>query len=385
MNDLTLVRKSLFRKKTRAILLIVSIMTAFLIFGVLSSVDRAFNALIEQTPADRLITSNKIHFTLSMPIAYYNRVQTAEGVQDVTHASWFMGYYQEEVNFVQAYAVEMESYLRVYSELVMPEEQRQALLAGRTCIAVGADLAEQYDWSVGDRFPLGSAIWSKADGSRIWDVDVCAIFTTQSRDNPTTYLMLHYDYYNESLAFNQDQLGWMVLLTGDPGNNDAVIAAVDGQFANSRTETETTTEAAFSQAFLGQFGNIGLILSSVAGAAFAAILMIVGTTMVMAVHERVREMAVMKTLGFPAPRIFTHVLAESVLLSLTGGILGLALAVGMNAMISQIPAISLPALRLTPLTMIQAFAIMIGFGVLTGLAPAINAMRINTVTALGKE
>jgi len=385
MNDLTLIRKSLFRKKTRAILLILSIMTAFLIFGALSSVDRVFNSGAEMAQADRLVTVNKINFTLSMPIAYYNRVQATEGVQDVTHASWFQGYYQEPVNFVQAFAVDMESYLRVYPELSMPDDQRTALLQGRTCVALGEDLAAQYGWELGQRFPLGSGIWSKSDGSRIWEVDVCAIFGSEVQDIPTNYLMLHYDYYNEDLAFNQDQIGWMVLLTGDAERNQSVIDAIDSQFANSRAETETTTEAAFSQAFVEQLGNIGLILGLVVGAAFATILMIVGTTMVMAIHERTKEVAVMKILGFSAPRIFTHVISESVLLSFIGGIFGIGLAAGMIYLISQVPAMQMPSLRLAPSTLMQALAIMVGFGGVTGLAPAINAMRINIVDALGKE
>ena len=167
MNDLTLIRKSLFRKVTRATLLILSIMTAFLIFGALSSMDRVFNSGADQARADRLVTVNKINFTLSMPIAYYSRVQGVENVVDVTHASWFQGYFQDPRNFVQAFAVDMDSYLRVYSELVIPEDQRAALSTSRTCVAVGEALASQYGWSLGDRFPLGSGIWQKTDGSRV--------------------------------------------------------------------------------------------------------------------------------------------------------------------------------------------------------------------------
>jgi putative ABC transport system permease protein len=175
-------------------------------------------------------------------------------------------------------------------------------------------------WGTG--FPLSSNIWRQTDGSSAWDVEVCAILTTEDQDLPTNYLLMQYDYYNEALAFNRDQIGWMIMLTGDPAINDAVSQRIDDMFANSPAETETTTEAAFSQAFVEQLGNIGLILSLVVSAAFATILMIVGTTMVMAINERTKEVGVMKTLGFSSSRIFTHVLSESVLLSLVGGLLG---------------------------------------------------------------
>lgn len=385
MNDLTLIRKSLFRKKTRAILLILSIMTAFLIFGALASIDRVLNSSEELSRADRLVTVNKINFTQSMPFAYWGRVQGVDGVQAITHASWFGGYFQDVRNFVQSFVVDMDSYLVVYPELEMPADQRAALSERRDCVAVGADLAEQYEWSVGDRFPLSSNIWRQNDGSSAWDVEVCAIMTTEDQDIPTNYLLMQYDYYNEALAFNRDQIGWMIMLTGDPVINDAVSQRIDDMFANSPAETETTTEAAFSQAFVEQLGNIGLILSLVVSAAFATILMIVGTTMVMAINERTKEVGVMKTLGFSSSRIFTHVLSESVLLSLVGGLLGLGVAVLMLGGIAEVAGGQLPGLGVSRETWLQALLLMIGFGLVTGFVPALNAMRLKIVDALGKE
>ncbi|WP_273147648.1 MULTISPECIES: ABC transporter permease [Oceanicaulis] len=385
MNDLTLIRKSLFRKKTRAILLILSIMTAFLIFGALASIDRVLNSSEELSRADRLVTVNKINFTQTMPFAYWGRVEGVDGVQAVTHASWFGGYFQDVRNFVQSFVVDMDSYLVVYPELELPADQRAALAERRDCVAVGADLAEQYEWSVGDRFPLSSNIWRQQDGSSAWDVEVCAILTTEDEDLPTNYLLMQYDYYNEALAFNRDQIGWMIMLTGDPAINDAVSQRIDDMFANSPAETETTTEAAFSQAFVEQLGNIGLILSLVVSAAFATILMIVGTTMVMAINERTKEVGVMKTLGFSSSRIFTHVLSESVLLSLVGGLLGLGAAVLLLSGIAQVAGGQLPGLGVGRDTWIQAFGLMIAFGLLTGFVPALNAMRLKIVDALGKE
>ncbi len=385
MNDLTLIRKSLFRKKTRAILLILSIMTAFLIFGALASIDRVLNSSEELSRADRLVTVNKINFTQTMPFAYWGRVEGVDGVQAVTHASWFGGYFQDVRNFVQSFVVDMDSYLVVYPELELPADQRAALAERRDCVAVGADLAEQYEWSVGDRFPLSSNIWRQQDGSSAWDVEVCAILTTEDEDLPTNYLLMQYDYYNEALAFNRDQIGWMIMLTGDPAINDEVSQRIDDMFANSPAETETTTEAAFSQAFVEQLGNIGLILSLVVSAAFATILMIVGATMVMAINERTKEVGVMKTLGFSSSRIFTHVLSESVLLSLVGGLLGLGAAVLLLSGIAQVAGGQLPGLGVGRDTWIQAFGLMIAFGLVTGFVPALNAMRLKIVDALGKE
>lgn len=384
MNDATLVRKGLFRKKMRAILLILSILIAFLIFGVLGAFYSVFTAGVDVAAANRLVTVNRINFTVSMPFAYWGRVEQVDGVENVTHASWFGGYYQDPRNFVQSFAVDPETYLAAYPELVIPEDQRQAFLTTRTCLLVGADLAGQFEWSVGDRIPLLSNIWQKRDGSSSWEFDICAIFDGNEVTVPANYAMFHYDYYNEDLAFNNDQIGWMVINTTDPAVNDRVAQEIDSLFANSPAETETSTEAAFNQAFLEQFGNIALILILVIGAAFTTILMIVGTTMVMAINERTKEIAVMKTLGFTEGRIFGMVLSESILLSLIGGLIGLGLATLMVTGAAAALAAFLPGLSMPLEVVLIAIALMIGLGLVTGIIPALNATRIRIVEALGK-
>lgn len=384
MNSATLVRKNLFRKKLRAILLVFSILIAFLIFGVLGAFNKVLNAGVDMAAADRLVTVNKINFTVSMPYAYWGRVEGVEGVRNVTHASWFGGYYQEPKNFIQTFAVDPETYLAAYPEMVIPDDQREAFLNNRQCLLVGMDLANQYEWKIGDRIPLLSNIWQKEDGTSSWDFDICAMFDGDETSVPANYAIFHYDYYNEALAFNKDQLGWFVINTTDPSVNDAVADRIDAMFANSRAETETSTEAAFSKAFIEQIGNIGLIITSVVGAAFATILMIVGTTMVMAINERTREIAVMKTLGFPAPRIFRMVLSESLLLAFIGGLLGIGLAALLLMGISGALSGMLPGLALPLNVFLMSLGFMVALGLATGLIPAFNAMRANIVDAFGK-
>jgi putative ABC transport system permease protein len=384
MNDFTLIRKNLFRKKMRAGLLIFSIMIAFLIFGALGAFYSVWTSGSTTAADNRLVTVNRINFTVSMPFAYWARVQGVEGVTNVTHASWFGGYYQEPANFVQTFAVDPESYLAVYPELTMPDEQRAAFFNTRDCLLVGADLAAQYEWSVGDRIPLLSNIWQKQDGTSSWDFEICAIFDAEDEKVPANYAMFHYDYYNEALAFNRDNIGWMVLTTVDASQNDRIGREIDALFANSPAETETNTEAAFNEAFLAQMGNIAMILLFVVGAAFMTILMIVGTTMVMAINERTKEIGVMKTLGFPAPRIFRMVLIESVLLSLVGGLLGLGAAALAIAGVAAAVAGFLPGLSMPAIVLFAGIGLALALGLITGIIPAINAHRVTIVTALGK-
>tara|TARA_R110000868_G_scaffold58183_9_gene179844 strand:+ start:202 stop:1359 length:1158 start_codon:yes stop_codon:yes gene_type:complete len=384
MNDFTLIRKNLFRKKMRAVLLIFSIMIAFLIFGALGAFYSVWTAGTSTAADNRLVTVNRINFTVSMPFAYWGRVQGVEGVTAVSHASWFGGYYQEPANFIQTFAVDPESWLAVYPELTMPDEQRAAFFNTRDCLLVGADLAAQYEWSVGDRIPLLSNIWQKQDGSASWEFNICGIFDAEDEKVPANYAMFHYEYYNEALAFNRDNIGWMVLTTSDPSQNESIGRTIDELFANSPAETETSTEAAFNEAFVAQLGNIALILLFVVGAAFLTILMIVGTTMVMAINERTKEIGVMKTLGFPAPRIFRMVLIESILLSLVGGLLGLGLATLLVTGAAASMAGFLPGLSMPVSVLLMGAALAALLGVITGILPAINAQRVTIVTALGK-
>lgn len=385
MNNASLVMNNLFRKKLRTVLLILSIMTAFLIFGVLGAFFKAWNAGTDIAAADRLITVNKINFTVSLPIAYLNKVRTTEGVINAAGASWFGGYFREPRNFVQTFAVDPQTYLNAYPELVFPEGQKQAFLDTRDCLAVGMDTATQYGWSVGQRIPLKSNIWQKSDGAEAWEFTICAIFDGDQAAVPANYAFFHYEYFNESLSFGKDMVGWMVVSTGDSVNNDAVAKRIDAMFANSRAETETSSEAAFNKAFLAQIGNISLILTLVIGAAFMTILVIVGTTMVMAVTERTKEIAVMKTIGFKTTRIFSLVLAEAILLSLVGGLIGLGLAFLLVQVISGLMAAMIPGMALSSQIIGISVALMVGLGLATGVLPALKAMNVKIVDALGKS
>jgi putative ABC transport system permease protein len=385
MNDGTLIRKNLFRKKSRAILLTFSIMIAFLIFGALGAFYKVWTSGSTAAADDRLVTTNRINFTVSMPFAYWARTQAVEGVRNVTHASWFGGYYQDQTNLVQTFAIDPETYLAAYPEMVIPAEQRDAFINTRDCLLVGTDLTEQHGWSLGDRIPLLSNIWQKTDGTSSWEFTICAIFDGESETFPANYTMFHYDYYNEALAFNQNAIGWMVVNTTDPALNDEVSTAIDALFANSPAETKTSTEAAFNEAFIEQLGNIALILIGVVGAAFATILMIVGTTMVMSVQERTKEIAVMKTLGFQAPRIFRMILSESVLLSLIGGLLGMGLATLIIIAVAPEIAGFLPGLSMPPELFALSVGMMLALGLVTGFIPAWNAQHVRIVDALGKQ
>jgi len=385
VNDFDLVRKNLFRRKLRAILMIVSILIAFMIFGVLAGFYRAFNAGEDRAAADRMITVNKINFTQPMPVAYFNRVKAVEGVRQVTFANWFGGYYQDPKNFIMALAVEPNTYFDVYrSEFEVAPEQLQAFVRDRSSAVVGEALAKKWGWKIGDRIPLNSNIFSQKSGGHVWDMTIAGIIKGKADHVDTNFLLFQYAYFDETRSFGKDTIGWLIMQTTSPDNNDRVAKAIDAMFANSTAETATDTEKAFGKAFAAQLGNIALIVLLVVGAAFLTILMIVGNTMALSIRERTREIGVLKTLGFSGPRILTMVLGESVLLALLGGIPGLVVAALIAAALrSSISSIA-PGFGISPTIALQGLGLMLALGLITGIIPALNAMRIKIATALGR-
>jgi putative ABC transport system permease protein len=385
MNDFALVRKNLFRKKLRAWLMIVSILTAFAIFGVLASFGQAFNAGQDVAEADRLVVVNKINFTQPLPIAYFNRVRAIAGVRQVTHFNWFGGYYQDPKNFLIVMAVDPATYMELYgNDIDVPADAQQAFKRERTGALVGEAMAKKWGWKTGDRVPVASNIFSQKSGSHTWDFDVVGVFAGKKPQIDTNFMVFQYDYFDETRSFGKDFIGWMALRTASPALNDGVIKTIDQLFANSSYETSTDTEKAFNKAFVAQFGNIALIVVLVVGAAFVTILMIVGNTMALSVRERTREIGVLKTLGFSGARILRMVLGEAVLLALIGGLPGLVLAAAFILAIRENLVGLVPQMRLTSEVALAGVALMLVLGIVTGLIPALSAMRLKIATALGR-
>ncbi|MET4390659.1 putative ABC transport system permease protein [Bradyrhizobium sp. F1.4.3] len=386
MNDLVLIRKNLFRRKLRAILMMVSILIAFAIFSVLASFERAFNAGQDRATPDRLVVVNKISFTQPLPISYFNRVAAIDGVAQITHFSWFGGYYQEPRNFLVAFAVDPENWMKLRdSDFVFSPEVRAAFIRERTGVLVGARMMQKWGWKIGDHIPISSNIWSQKKGSHAWDFIIVGSFTARIPQADTNVMLMGYEYFNETRSFGKDLISWLSLRTTSVGANERVTNAIDGMFANSPYETTTDSEKAFNKAFAAQLGNIALIVELVVGAAFVTILMIVGNTMVMTVRERTREIGVLKTLGFSGGRILRMVLGESILLALLGGLPGLGVALLLIGSVRDSLMSFVPTLSLYPDIAAAAVGLMVVFGIITGLIPALNAMRLNIVTALGRS
>ena len=382
MKHLWLIWSNLKRRKLRTGFTIAAIAIAFLLFGLLIAAKKAFTAGVEIAGQDRLIVQHKVSFIMSMPISYLQKIASVDVVEAVTHGTWMGGTYQDPKNVIGTFPVDPETYLKVYPEIQIPEDQKQAWLANRRGAAVGRLLAERYGWKVGDVIPIRSNIYRKKDGGDTWDLDVSAIYDASEQGIDRASILLHYEYYNESLAYGNDMAGWYTVRVSDPQRAPAIAKAIDEQFENSPTETKTSTEKAFAQSFAQQIGDIGAIVTAVLSAVFFSMLLVTAMTMVQAVRERTRELAVLKTVGFSNLHVTLLVLAESFVLSLIGAAIGLGLAYlfvnGAGGMVRRyLEAFALPA---SSLVWGIGFALLLGL--LAGALPATQALRLRIVDAL---
>ncbi len=384
MKYFRLVWKNVWRKKIRTSLTILSVFVAFLLFALLSGIGYAFKGGVDVADAERLIVIHKVSLINPLPMSYLNRIASDDGVHSVTHASWFGGFYQEPRNQFGQFPVEPQAYFDMYPEFNIPDEQLEAFKRNRTGAVVGQELATTYGWEIGDRIPIQATIWTKADGGRTWEFDLEGIFSSDDPRGSTALMLFQHDYFEEARAFAKGTVGWYVLRVASGADPIQVASAIDLQFANSPNETKTSTEAAFAQSFMKQYGNIALIVTLILGAVFFTLLLVSGNTMSQSVRERISELAVLKTLGFGDRAVLGIVLSESVLIMLMGGLLGLGLGWVLVQGIAQQMAAFLPGVFLSPTAIAGAVAMMIGAGILAGIFPALKAMRLSIVDALAR-
>ena len=382
MKYLWLVWAQLLRSKTRTLLTLLSVVAAFLLFGMLDSVRVAFNSGGSVDGANRLVVASRLSITQTLPIRLQAQIEALPGVRKATYAMWFGGIYRDPKNFFPNFSV-ADNYFDVYSDFAIPPEQLRAWQANQTGAVVGESLAKKFDWKVGDTIPLQATIFPRA-GSNDWPLQLEAIYRSRDRDNvgAEQQLLMHWKYFDQANDYIKNQVSFFTVQLTDPAQASRVAQAIDAISANSDHETKSQTESAFQQSFAKQFADIGLIVTAIMGAVFFTLLLLTGNTMAQAVRERVPELATLKTLGFRDATMLGLVMAESVLLVVIGGLTGLGLAAlampGISAASGGI--LGLPQVPLQ--TWLTGLVLMVAIGVVVGLLPALRAKRLKIVDAL---
>lgn len=374
---------ALWRRKTRTIFTMLSIIVAFLLFGMLETIDYAFaHPDSGASGADRLITMNKYSITLSLPFSYTQQIRSLPGIKEVTWLTWFGAYYQEQKNFVFAIPVDIESYINVHrDDMTLKPKELEAYRQTRTGALVNAALMKKYGWKVGDKLPLHSTIWARRDdGTLNWVFDIVGTFDSTDASQ-STLLLFHYEYFDEGRSFGRGNVGWFEERINEASQAATMAERIDALFANSSNETKTQPAKDFLIAFIKQRGDIGFVLRVILGAVFFSLLLLTANTLMQSMRERTAELAVLKTLGFSDARVFALLVGESLSLFMTAALVGLALSYGLLPIVED----ALQGVDMSGGMLIPGMALAAAIAVIVGLPPALRAKRLKIVDALADK
>ena len=371
-----LILANLFRRKLRTTLTVGSYAVALFLFGILAVVRGAFQQGVDVAGADRLVVINKVSLIQPLPLAYRDRLLRIPGVTQATFANWFGGVYQDERNFFPQFAIDTRAYREMFTEFVVSDEDWKAFLADKEACIVGKGLADRFGWRLGDRIPIKGTIIPG-----VWEFNVRGIYRGQRVQDDTSQFWFHWDYLDERKPFQKGYVGWFTVRVASSDSAPQILQAIDAEFANSPWETKTDTEKAFAASFVKQMGNIEFLILSIGGIVFLTLLLVTGNTMAIALRERVRELAVLKAMGFPDTIILALVLFETLLIAGLGGSLGVV-AAKLFTLRGDPTGGMLPFFYLGPSVMLAGVGLALTIGFLAGVLPAISAMRLRVVEAL---
>jgi putative ABC transport system permease protein len=376
-----LIWAGLWRKKTRTILTMLSIVVAFLLFGLLQGINQGIKAGLGDTSNNRLWTTARMSAVSSMPASLMDRMQTIKGVRTIAHLSFFGGYFQDAKNPLPAFATNVDKLAIVYPELNITPVQIAAMKATRPGALIGRPLAKKYGWKVGDKIPVGTTIWTNIDGNNNWAFDIVGIFDPAPRFEKSplgTAFWINYDYWDEARKFDNHRVHQFIVQIDNPQDAAVISKQIDKLSENSPDETRTQTENAALTSQLKQLADINFIANSIVGAVMFTLLFLTANTMMQSVRERIPELAVLKTLGFTGGTISVLVLIESLMLCLFAAAVGLVLSAGAIRVVGSV----LGPATLLPIVVISGLLIAVGLAIISGLPPALRAQRLNIVDAL---
>jgi putative ABC transport system permease protein len=384
MRYLPLLWAGLFRKKTRTILTLLSIVVAFALFGLLQAVKVAFDAGADMADAKRLLTTARYSIIDPLPMGYLRRIEQVPGVVGVASADWFGSKYQNESNAFPVFAVDPARYLDLYPEFTVYPAQREAFARTRTGALAGRRLATRFGWKVGQKLPISSEIHANRDGTMNWEFDLVGIIDAEdpAAQGNSDMVLINVAYFDEARQQGRGKTGWYIVRVADSTQARAISAAIDTLFQNSPDETKTQPEKEFALGFAKQIGDIGALVSRILLAVFFTLLILTGNTMAQAIRERIPELGILKTLGFSDGKVTALVLAEALLLLVLGGALGMGAAVASMPTLNGATGGRFPPLFVGSETWLLGAGAAALVALAIGLPPAWRARRLKIVDAL---
>jgi len=315
-----------------------------------------------------------------LPLANAQRIATVPGVQGVSYYNFFAGYYQDTRNSIQVGAIDVETFSAIYPDIQLEPEYVAAMKRTRNGALVGEDLAKAQGWKVGDRLPLGSAVWRRKDGAEGWDFEIVGSYRSPSGKVPTSELWINYDYFDEARQAANGTVTLYFVKIHDSSRSAEISEQIDALFANSTSETQTQSEKDWLRAQIAQIGDIGFFVNAIIAAVMFALLFVTGNTMMQSVRERIPELAVLKTYGFGNTAIVGLVLAESLILCCVAAALGIGISAAISPSIYR--EIGAGGINLPWSVVAVGLGLAAAFAIVSAALSALRAQRLSIVDAL---
>lgn len=378
---LKLLLRNAFRHKLRAGLTLAGIGVGVLAFGLLRTFLGAWYVGLETSSANRLIVRNSTSLAFPLPISYGEKIRSVEGVRTVTYGTWFGGTYIDEKNFFANFAVDPPTYLELYPEYIIAEDQKQAFLSDRNGCIVGQKLLDRFGWKLGDRVTLKGTVYPGE-----LEFVIRGIYKGRGRTADESQFFFHWEYLNETLKrtqpFYANQVDFYIVALANHDIAPITATNLDGMFKNSSAETLTETEKAFQMSFIAMADAILTAIRLVSLVIIMIIMVVVANTMAMAVRERMREYAILKTLGFRPSYICALIFGESLLMASLGGSLGILLTHPIAKFIANALTSYFPIFEVSKHTILVEAAAAVTVGVAAAVFPSWQAVRIRIAEGL---
>jgi len=382
MELIRLLLRNALRHKLRTVLTVIGVAVAVMAFALLQTVVTAWHAGVEASAANRLITRHAVSFVFPLPLSYRDRIAQIAGVNKVTYAVWFSGVYIDKNQFFARLAVDSDSFFDVYPEFVIDRDQFEAFKRERNACIIGVDIANRYHLKIGDIMPMEGDVYPGQ-----WEFVVRGIYYPRDQTTDPSSMMFHYRYVDERVRQESPdragQVGWYIVRIDDPANSAQISEDIDNLFLNSRAETKTETERAFQQSFLSAASAVITAMNIMSFVIIGIILLVLGNTMVMSARERTHEFAVLKALGFSGGQLFLLLGGESMILSIAGSALGLALTLpAVIGFQSALPKGWFPVFYIKPETIVIGCIAGLVVGFLASLIPLRRVLTTRIVEGL---
>jgi putative ABC transport system permease protein len=377
MKYLPLVWAGIWRKRSRAVLMLLQIVSAFLLFGLLQGLNSGIKQAIARTHSDRLYVGSNVSLGDLLPISLLPRIKAVAGVKETTPLVQFPSTFQKPGQGLPITAVDTDAFFRLFPDYVVPKAQVEALRNNRTGGIIGSVAAKRYGLKVGDRVTLQSPQPQK-DGSNTWVFDLVGIYDTPDQPVSAASLIVSFDYVNEARLTNRDTAILYIVLASDAAHAAAIGLAIDNAFANSSHETRTQSEGDLVASQVQRIADLDFIIGGIIGAVFFALLLATGALMMQSVRERVPELAVLKTLGFSDRLVMTLILAEAITFCVFSAGIGLAIASFLLPMArQQIGITSMPGV-----VILAGIGFALLLALIGGSVPAWRGLKLQVAEAL---